>query len=209
MNSDRKNTLFAMARRSVSIRVHPCHLLMAVALSSLAACAQPAPPRDNFYRLDAVPQVGALDKAVLPGVVEVGRLDVDGVLSERGLAYQAADGALARYSYDLWSDAPATALQLALAETLRAAHVADTVVTPDLRVPPDWAVRGRLYRFEYLPDSAKVVVRMQFGGSVGARRHPGAARNLWRRAARAGQRPRGGGRRAEPRHRRHLRPFRS
>ncbi len=168
MNSDRKNTLFAMARRSVSIRVHPCHLLMAVALSTLAACAQPAPPRDNFYRLDALPQVGALDKAVLPGVVEVGRLDVDGVLSERGLAYQAADGALARYSYDLWSDAPATALQLALAETLQAAHVADAVVTPDLRVPPDWAVRGRLYRFEYLPDSAKVVVRMQLA-AVSAR----------------------------------------
>ncbi|MGE5477670.1 MAG: ABC-type transport auxiliary lipoprotein family protein [Bacteroidales bacterium] len=127
----------------------------------VAACASPAPPRDNFYRLEAVPQLRALDKAVLPGVLEVNRLDVDGALSERGLAYQAKDGALARYSYDLWSDAPATALQLALADTLRGAHAADQVVTPDLRVPPDWMVRGRLFRFEYLPAEGRVAVRLQ------------------------------------------------
>lgn len=161
MNLDRKNKPFVLARRSVSIRVHPCRFLVAAALTTLAACASPAPPRDNFYRLQAVPQVQVLDRAVLPGVVEVNRLDVDGVLSERGLAYQDADGALARYSYDLWSDAPATALQLALADTLRDARVADSVVTPDLRVPPDWMVRGRLFRFEYLPDSARVAVRLQ------------------------------------------------
>jgi ABC-type uncharacterized transport system auxiliary subunit len=132
-----------------------------VLLAALAACASPAPPRDNFYRLDAVPQVRALDKPVLPGVLEVSRLDVDGVLTERGLAYQEADGALARYAYDLWSDAPATALQLALAQTLTDAHAAEQVVTPDLRVPPDWTVRGRLFRFEYLPAQGRVAVRFQ------------------------------------------------
>lgn len=151
---------------------HPCHpcllarrlrlgTLVVILAAALSACASPAPPRDNFYRLEAVPAVAAADKAVLPGVVEVNRIDVDGVLSERGLAYQARDGALARYAYDLWSDAPATALQLALAETLRAAHVADQVVTPDLRVPPDWMVRGRLSRFEYLPGNGIVAVKLQ------------------------------------------------
>lgn len=129
--------------------------------AALAACASPAPPKDNFYRLDAVPQVRALDRAVLPGVVEVNRLDVDGALSERGLAYQDKDGALARYSYDLWSDAPATALQLAVADTLRHAHAAEQVVTPDLRVPPDWIVRGRLFRFEYIPSAGKVAAKLQ------------------------------------------------
>lgn len=151
---------------------HPCHpcflarrfrsTLSAVLLTAvLSACASPAPPKDNFYRLDVAASVRALDRAVLPGVIEVNRLDVDGALSERGLAYQEKDGALARYSYDLWSDAPATALQLALAETLRHAHAADTVVTPDLRVPPDWTLRGRLYRFEYLPGQGRVAVKMQ------------------------------------------------
>lgn len=150
---------------------HPCHPCLwvrrvrlgttAVLLAALSACASPAPPRDNFYRLEAVPRVAVLDKAVLPGVAEVNRLDVDGALSERGLAYQEKDGALARYSYDLWSDPPATTLQLALADTLRHAHVAEQVVTPDLRVPPDWMVRGRLFRFEYIPSQAKVAVKMQ------------------------------------------------
>jgi uncharacterized lipoprotein YmbA len=133
----------------------------AILLAALAACASPTPPADHFYRLDAVPQVQPLARPVLPGVLEVSRLDVDGVLTERGLAYQEPDGALARYRYDLWSDAPATALQQALAETLRSARVADQVVTPDLRVPPDWSLRGRLFRFEYLPAQSKVAVRLQ------------------------------------------------
>ncbi|HLO76716.1 MAG TPA: ABC-type transport auxiliary lipoprotein family protein [Magnetospirillum sp.] len=139
----------------------PSVMGMAAICAALAACASPAPPRDNFYRLDAVPRVAAVQRAVLPGVLEVNRPDVDGVLTERGLAYQEKDGALARYSYDLWSDAPATALQLALAETLRDAHAAEQVVTPDLRVPPDWMVRGRLFRFEYLPSQGKVAVKLQ------------------------------------------------
>lgn len=136
--------------------------LAAVLLAvGLAGCASPAPPRDSFYRLTVAPEVAVLEHPVLPGVLEVNRLDVDGVLSERGLAYAEADGALARYRYDLWSDAPATALQMELADTLRRAGVAEQVVTPDLRVPPEWTVRGRLFRFEVLPDSGRVAIKLQ------------------------------------------------
>ena len=150
-----KNAMFGGQRKS------PIRVALLAAVVLVSACASPAPPRDNFYRLDAAPQVRVLDKPLLPGVVEVNRLDVDGALSERGLAYQEKDGALARYSYDLWSDAPATALQLALAESLRRARVAEQVVTPDLRVPPDWMVRGRLLRFEYIPNANKVSAKLQ------------------------------------------------
>lgn len=143
-------------------------LLAILGVAALAACASPAAPRDNFYRLGAVPEVAALSVPVLPGVVEVNRLDVDGVLSERGLAYVEADGALSRYRYDLWSDAPATALQQDLAETLRRAGIARQVVTPDLRVPPDWVVRGRLFRFEALPDKGRVAIKLQLA-AVSAR----------------------------------------
>lgn len=135
--------------------------LSAVLVVALAGCAAPAPPTDSFHRLEAAAMVTALARPVLPGVLEVNRLDVDGVLSERGLAHVEADGALARYRYDLWSDAPAVALQHELAETLRRAAVADQVVTPDLRVPPDWMVRGRLYRFEAVPDRGRVAIRLQ------------------------------------------------
>jgi len=34
-------------------------------------------------------------------------------------------------------------------------------VTPELRVPPDWALRGRLSRFEYAPSTGKVQMRLQ------------------------------------------------
>lgn len=151
-------------RASVFIRVQRywrLPFLAALAILALAACAQPAPPRDNFYRLTVAAPANPLPTPILPGVLEVNRLDTDGALSERSLAYQEADGALARYAYDLWSDAPATAIQQNLAEYLRTARAADEVVTPDLRVPPDWALRGRLSRFEYLPAQSKVAVKLQ------------------------------------------------
>lgn len=135
--------------------------LVGATLAALAGCASPAPPRDNFYRLAVGAPATPLDKPRLPGVLEVNRLDTDGALTERALAYQEPDGALARYAYDLWSDAPATAFQQNAAEYLRAAHVAEQVVTPDLRVPPDWSLRGRLTRFEYIPSAGKVTARVQ------------------------------------------------
>lgn len=158
---------------------HPCHpcllahrlrygALAVILAAALAACSSPPPPRDNHYRLEAVPAGTALARPVFAGVMEVNRLDVDGMLSERGLVYQDADGTLARWRYDLWSDPPATALQMELAETLRAANMAEQVVTPDLRVPPDWMVRGRLFRFEALPAQGKVAIKLQLA-AVSAR----------------------------------------
>lgn len=156
-----------------AVRVAMAHRLrhgaLAVILAAaLAACSSPPPPRDNHYRLETAPAVAALARPVFPGVMEVNRLDVDGLLSERGLVYQDADGTLARWRYDLWSDPPATAVQMELAEALRAANMAEQVVTPDLRVPPDWMVRGRLFRFEALPAQGKVAIKLQLA-AVSAR----------------------------------------
>jgi cholesterol transport system auxiliary component len=133
-------------------------LLLAVAL---AACASPAPPRDAFHRLDAAASVARFDAPVLPGTLEVARLEAEGMLNERPLVFQDADGALARYRYDLWADVPAVMLQEQLTETLRGVNAANLVVTPDLRVPPDWVLRGRLKRFELLPSSGKVAMRLR------------------------------------------------
>lgn len=163
---DRKNRLYP--HPSVDIRVHPCcgwlsPRTVAVGLLALlvAACAQPAPPGDNFYRLDVAEPAQRQGQPWLTGVLEVNRLDTDGVLAERALAYQDKDGSLARYRYDLWAEAPGGLIQDQLVETLRAHNAATQVVTPDLRVPPDWALRGKLKRFELLPAEGKVTVRMQ------------------------------------------------
>lgn len=158
---------FSYPRSSVELGVHPCcgwmhsRALAFGLLALLAACAQPAPPADNFYRLEVAEPAARNGEPWLPGVLEVNRFDTDGVLAERALAYQDKDGSLARYRYDLWTEAPGTLLQDQLVEDLRARGAAHQVVTPDLRVPPDWALRGKLRRFELLPDQGKVAMRLQ------------------------------------------------
>jgi cholesterol transport system auxiliary component len=132
---------------------------------TLAACAGEAPPRDTYYRLDVAQPAAALARPVIPGVLEVGRFDTDGVLSERGLAYEEAGSggavALQRYRYALWAEPPGQMLQDKLAQALTDAGAAQKVVTPDLRVPPDWTVRGRLRKFEQLAGQGKVAAEMQ------------------------------------------------
>ncbi len=145
-------------------RFYPCssvRIVAAAVVALLAACAQPAPPGDNFYRLEIAEPAQRQGAPWLPGVLEINRLDTDGVLAERALAYQDKDGSLARYRYDLWAESPGGLILDQLVETLRAANAATQVVTPDLRVPPDWALRGKLKRFELLPAANKVVVRLQ------------------------------------------------
>lgn len=128
---------------------------------TLAACASPAPPRDSFHRLEIAPSAQRFAAPVLPGVLEVARLESEGMLNERPLAYQEADGSLARYRYDLWTEVPSVMLQEHLTEVLRGTGIAGTITTPDLRVPPDWVLRGRISRFELVPSSAKVVARIR------------------------------------------------
>lgn len=128
--------------------------------AALTACAQPAPPKDRFYRLETAP-VAAHFTAPKLGIIEVSRLSTDGVLSERPLAYQDIDGALGRYRYDLWAEPPAALLQGALVEALRQAGIAITVITPETRVPPDWIVRGRLNRFEMVTATGKASAAME------------------------------------------------
>ncbi len=135
-------------------------LLTAALAATLAACAQPAPPKDRFYRLET-PSVAARFAAPALGVIEVSRLTTDGVLSERPLAYQDADGSLGRYRYDLWAEPPTALLQNALVDSLRQSGIAATVITPETRVPPDWMVRGRLNRFEMLAGAGKVVASLE------------------------------------------------
>jgi cholesterol transport system auxiliary component len=137
-------------------------LLRALLLTAaLAGCASPAPPRDSFHRLEVAAPSQRFAAPLLPGTLEVARLESEGMLNERPLAYQEADGSLARYRYDLWSEVPSVMVQEHLTETLRTVGAATLVVTPDLRVPPDWVLRGRIKRFELLPLAGKVAARIR------------------------------------------------
>jgi len=142
----------------MTFRVKSLLPMLGVTLA-LSACAQPAPPKDRFYRLETTPVSSRFAPSL--GVVEVGRLSTDGVLSERPLAYQDQDGALGRYRYDMWAEPPTALWQGALVEALRQSGLAATVVTPDTRVPPDWTVRGRLNRFEMVAHAGKAVAAVE------------------------------------------------
>lgn len=131
------------------------------AILLLAACAGPPEPRDTFYRLQAALPSAHFARPPLPGVMEVERVETEGVLSERAIAYQSGPGALQRYAFELWADPPGMMLQDALVRALRAADVATTIVTPDLRVAPRWIVRARLLRFEQVPAAGRAAVSLR------------------------------------------------
>jgi ABC-type uncharacterized transport system auxiliary subunit len=136
-------------------------LLPLLAALALSACVAPPAPKDTFYRLEAALPPQHYARPPLPGVLEVERVETEGVLSERAIAYLSAPGALQRYAYEYWADPPGMMLQDAVARALRQADVAATVVTPDLRVVPGWTLRAKLLRFEQVPQSDRVAVTLR------------------------------------------------
>lgn len=117
------------------------------------ACAAPAPlPRDSFYRLEiAAPSGPAVPRApVLAGTLLVSPFEADGLLSERPVLYGTEDqpATVRQHDYHYWVEPPARMLQAELVDDLRAAGFAERVVTPELRVLPDYEVSGRIRRLE-------------------------------------------------------------
>jgi cholesterol transport system auxiliary component len=138
------------------------HLPVVALFLALSACAGKAPPPDAFHRVLPGPAATRFAAPALAGVVEVERLATDGVLAERAITFMPKDGgSLLHYSYDYWSEPPGVLIQDQLAGYLISAGLADRVVTPELRVLPDWTVRGKIMRFEHLPAGGKVAVEMR------------------------------------------------
>jgi len=137
---------------------------IAVALAAtLGGCLGAAPPvpRDHFYRV----AVTAAPKAPgrLAGTVSVAPIEADGLLRERPLLFSGNGGhELQQHDYHFWTEAPPRMLQAQLVDYLRSSGAAGTVITPDLRLPADFEVTGRIRRFErvMLGDSTRVVAQL-------------------------------------------------
>lgn len=125
-------------------------LLMAVALA-LAGCGGGGGPvpQNTFYRIQVAPPPPAASP-VLPGTLEVDRFMVEGLTSGRAMVYSdsARPQELNEYHYHLWTEQPASMLRDELVSFLRAANAAKQVVTPEVRVSPEYMVRGRVLRLE-------------------------------------------------------------
>lgn len=139
-------------------------ILAMLAVLALAACTAPAPaPDDSFYRLGSPDPEQVFDTPPLQGTVEVSRFSSSGMGDERALLYSEDGGqSLNRYNYHFWSDAPTIMLRDALVEALRAANAAERVVTPALRVEPDYRLDGRILRLEHHKTENRVVVAVEF-----------------------------------------------
>lgn len=121
----------------------------------LAACfgsAAPPPPRDRYYRILVPGPAASRYSETLAGVISVDRLEADALLRERPVLFSRSGKPheLQQHDYHFWTDPPPGMLQSQLVGYLRAAGIAKAVVTPDMRIKPDYRVAGRVKRLERL-----------------------------------------------------------
>lgn len=128
----------------------PIILVIAGLGAVVAACSQPPVPQDRFYRLQVPPPAAALPAPRLPGVLEVPRFAADGLLAARPIVFSEADAPaeVNAYYYHFWVEPPGVMLRDLLVAHLRAAGVAKMVVTPELRLEPDFTLTARIKRLE-------------------------------------------------------------
>ena len=131
----------------------------------LAACAAPPVPRDYFYRLDVAPLVGSARPMAFDGIVSIVPFEADGLLRERPILFTSTESPqeLRQHDYFYWNDAPTRLLQQSLAVYLQDSGLAETVVTPAMRIRPDFEVIGKIRRFERLlgESSQRVVAKIE------------------------------------------------
>lgn len=139
--------------------------LGAVAVFVVTACSQPPVPTDNYYRLQ-VEAPKAEPKPLFKGIVEVERFVADGLTASRPIVYSKAGSPhqLSEYHYHFWTDPPVVMLRDQLVDFLRAANVADLIVTPEIRSKADYVLTAKIKRLEKITGSTpRTVVELELG----------------------------------------------
>jgi len=140
--------------------------LALVSVVALAACAQPELPKDHFYRLQVqVPQVDE-DAVLFKGTIEVERFLADGLTAGRPIVYSQADSEhqLLQYHYHFWTEPPVVMLRDQMIDFLRAAKVADMIVSPEMRSRPDYRLTAKIKRLEKIVGpKPSAVAELQLG----------------------------------------------
>jgi cholesterol transport system auxiliary component len=128
------------------------------------SCLSGPAPVDHYYRIEvAAPAAPA--PPVLAGTLEVDRPRVEAIAQGRRMLYRDAGkpGEIAQHSYHHWADPPSLMVQAQLVDYLRAAGVAEHVVTPAVHVDSDYRLTGRVVHLERILGSgtARVVVELE------------------------------------------------
>ncbi len=134
-----------------------------IAAGFLAACGSAAPvPEDQFYRL--IVSMPSSSKTLFPGIMEVDRFVADGLTAGRPIVYSETGKPfqVKEFHYHFWTQPPTVMLRDELVSYLRARKVSDTVVTPEMRVTPDYILTGKIKRLEkVLGDPPKAVLELE------------------------------------------------
>ncbi len=139
-------------------------ILLVFGLALLATgCAGSGPvPEDHFYRLVTAPAAQS-GSPTLEGVLEIERFSADGLMQERPLLFSRGGGEFQvhQHHYHYWIEPPTQLLQEELAAYARRRGLAGTVVTPGARIRVDFAVSGRVRRFERIIGDGSPRVRVE------------------------------------------------
>lgn len=130
---------------------------------TLAACAAPEVPKEQYFRLVAAPgDVHA--RKPLDGAVEIPPFDADGVMTERPLLFTADGGhKLEQRNYAYWTNSPPQMLRDQLVSYLRAAQLAPQIVPSELRVDDvKYTIHGTVRRLEQTanPDGGTIEIEL-------------------------------------------------
>ena len=138
--------------------------LLAVGL--LAACGSAERvPEDKFYRLIAA-KPSPVPKKLFPGTLEVDRFVANGLTAGRPIVYSEAQKPyqVKEFHYHFWTQPPTVMLREELVSYLRQAKISDAVVTPEMRVPPDYVLTGKIKRLEKIIGTPpKAVLELELG----------------------------------------------
>lgn len=147
-----RSTMFSKTTRRLAVFLLPV---------LLAACAPQAPvPQDRFYRLQAVVASAPMTTPVLNGTLEIDRFTADGITAGRPIVYveDQQPNQLQEYHYHFWTQAPTIMLRDELVTYLRAVNFAENVVTPEMRLKPDFVMTGRIRRLEQVRTASESAV---------------------------------------------------
>jgi ABC-type uncharacterized transport system auxiliary subunit len=132
---------------------------------AFASCAQPEVPSDSYYRLQVALPAPA-SRPLLKGTVEVNRFVADGLVAGRPIVYTEPNQPhrVREYNYHFWIEPPTVLLRDQMVAFLRAGRLAETVTTPEVRVPADYVLTGRIIRLEKIESTApKGVLELELG----------------------------------------------
>jgi len=119
------------------------------ALTGCVGSAETVPP-DHYYRITVDKPDQRAASVAFPGVLSVATFDGDGLVRGRPVLFtiDGSEGTLRQHNYHYWVDSPSRLLQGQIAAFLKSSALADSVVTPELRVRADYELVGRIIRLE-------------------------------------------------------------